>query len=318
MTKKIFFILYILAACVHSAGTLSADVVDRIVVAVNDEVITQGEIDRMVAPVYEQYRSIYSGETLTKKLNEAVQRVVQQLIDDRLLFSEAKRLNIEVSDKEVEARIDDAEKRMGSKEKFNLAMADQRMTLKDVRERFREQIMVRKLIDQKVGGKIAITPIEVSDYYAAHINEYIVPEQIKLRNILIKPKPDTEILETLKLVKDIQDRIREGGDFAALAKIYSQGPNAAEGGMMDAVKKGDLLPEVEKVVYNLQPGQYSTAIQTSMGYFIFKVEEKMTQRTYSQSEVRRDIEEAIYREKSREKVKAWIDSLRKNAYIAFR
>ena len=87
---------------------------------------------------------------------------------------------------------------------------------------------------------------------------------------------------------------------------------------MGYVKKGDLLPEIDKVVFDLKEGELSGIIQTNLGYHIFKVEEKKPARTLSISEARRDIEEAVFREKIEQRVKDWVEGLKKHAYIAFK
>jgi len=300
------------------ASFSSAEVIDKIVVVVNNEVITQREIDRMLFPVYEQYKTLYYGDELVKRLEEARQNIIDQLIEDRLLASEAKKVNIEVNDKDVAARIDEMRRRVGSKEQFERALGEQNLTESDLKKRYREQTMIRRLVDQKVGSTITMTPVEANDYYNAHKEEFIQPEQIKLLNILIKPneyRPPDKAGDTAKTVLK---RLQEGGDFAALAREYSEGPGASEGGLMGYVKKGDLMPEIEKVVFNMKPGEVSSILQTGLGYHIFKVEERLEPKTLGLSEVRRDVEESIYREKARKKLKSWIEGLKKNAYIAFK
>ncbi|MBI5143667.1 MAG: peptidylprolyl isomerase [Candidatus Omnitrophica bacterium] len=294
------------------------EVVDKIVVIVNNEIITQREIDRVLMPIYEQYRALYYGDELVKRLDEARQKVIEQLIEDRLILSEAKKLNIEIDEKDVEARIDEVKKRFSSKEEFDQALSNQGLTLKDLTMRYREQMMTRRLIDQKVGSKVTVSPVEINHYYEEHINEYIQPEETALRNILIRPKGTIAPEKALDLAKEILRRLQEGGDFALLAKEYSGGPNANEGGLMGYVKKGDLLPEIENVVFNLKEGELSGIIQTSLGYHIFKVEEKRERKTLSLSEVRNDVEEAVFREKVKDRLKGWLEALRKNAYIAFK
>ena len=87
---------------------------------------------------------------------------------------------------------------------------------------------------------------------------------------------------------------------------------------MGYVKRGDLLPEIEKVVFDLKVGDISDIIHTDLGYHMFKVEDRRERRSMQLSEVRQDVEEAIFREKIRGKIKDWIESLKKNAYIEFR
>jgi len=300
-----------------AAGIARGEVVDKIAIIVNDDVITEGEINRLMEPAYQKYRNAYSGSKLIKVLDDTRQKVIEQLIEDKLMLGEAKRENIDVSDKEVDERLDEAARHFESKKSFEEALADQHIKIKDLRQRYREQLMVKKTIDKKVGSRVVMTPIDVSNYYNSHISEFAVPAEVKLWNILIKPDP-VNPQKRYELVREILRRLREGGDFAALAKVYSEGPNASEGGLMGYVRKGDLLPEIEKVVFDMKAGAISGMVQTSLGYHIFKVEDRKETRTLSFPEAHRQVEEAVFRDKIREKAKAWVEGLKKNAYIAFK
>lgn len=316
--KRFFALSMALGFIAAGSVTAFAEVVDKIAIVVNDEIICDSEIENTLYPVYQRYKTIYAGDKLMEKLEEARQRAIEQLIEDKLILSEAKKLNIEVSDKEINARLEEVKRNFGSEEDFENAILDQRMTIKDLKARYKEQMMTRKLIDQNVGARIAITPIDVNNYYNSHLGEFAQEEALKLRNILIRPKDDSDVQRALDLAKDIEKKLKDGADFAQAAKAYSEGPGAGEGGMIGYVKKGDLLPEIETVVFNLKEGEVSDIIQTSLGYHIFKLEEKREARTLTLREARRDAEEAIFREKIKEKIKDWVESLKKNAYIAFK
>jgi peptidyl-prolyl cis-trans isomerase SurA len=296
-----------------------AAVVDRIVVVVNNEIITQREIDVLLGPVYEQYRAMYNGEELIRRLEDAREKILKQLIEDRLILSEAKKQNISVEEKEVTLKIDEIKNKVGSEKDLETMLNEQNLTLKELRERYKEKMMVRKLIDQKVGSRIIITPLEVKNYYNEHKEDFLRPEEVKLRAILIKPaQGQGGEAGALQLTRDILKRLKEGCDFEGLARQYSDAPGAGEGGLMGYVKKGDLMPQIENIVFNLQEGQISGIIQSSLGYHIFKVEEKTARRTQALTEVRQDVEEYLYREKANEKLRGWISSLAKSAYIEFR
>ncbi|MFA5147106.1 MAG: peptidylprolyl isomerase [Candidatus Omnitrophota bacterium] len=317
--KKILTTAFICFAAAVQAMPAFAEVLDKIEVVVNSELITRREIDRILEPIYEQYRTVYYGDDLIQKLDEARQKVLNQLIEDRLILSEAKRLNVTVDEKEVDERLDEAKKQFDSNEAFERALLEQGIAAKDLRKRYREQLMMRRLIDQKVGSKVNVTPGEISDYYKAHINEYEQGEDLKVRNILIRPEEGPDGAgKALSLANEILKRIKDGGDFDALAKGYSQGPYAEEGGLMGYVKKGDLLPEIESVVFSMKEGEVSGVIETSLGYHIFKVEEKRKGRIRELSEVKREIEQAIFREKIKGKIEGWVEDLKKNAYIDFK
>jgi peptidyl-prolyl cis-trans isomerase SurA len=196
---------------------------------------------------------------------------------------------------------------------------EQNLTLNELRSRYKEKIMIRKLIDQKVGAKIIITPLEVKNYYNDNKDSFMQPEEIRLRTILIKPKKEQGgEAGSLQLMRDLMKRLKEGCDFVGLAKEYSDDPGASEGGLMGYVKKGDLMPQIEDIVFNLKEGEITGIIQSPLGYHIFKVDEKRIRRMRDLAEVRQDIEEFLYREKASQRLRGWIDSLAKSAYIEFK
>ena len=87
---------------------------------------------------------------------------------------------------------------------------------------------------------------------------------------------------------------------------------------MGYVKKGELMPQIEDIVFNLKEGEITGIIQSPLGYHVFKIDEKRIRRTKELAEVRQDIEEFLYREKANQKLRGWIDSLAKSAYIEFK
>jgi len=317
--KKIALIPVVIVILAVLAALSYAAVVDKIVVVVNNEIITQREVDMMLAPVYNQYRNMYQGEELIRMLEDVREKILKQLIEDRLIFSEAKKLNITVEEKEIDAKLDEMKKKVGSDRDLESMLNEQNLTLNELRARYKEKIMIRKLIDKKVGAKIIITPLEVKNYYNNNKDSFMQPEEIKLSTILIKPKDekggDAGALQT---IRDIVKRLKEGCGFEGLAKEYSDGPGAEEGGVMGYVKKGDLMPQIENIVFNLKEGEMTDIIQSPIGYHVFKVDEKKIRRMRELAEVRQDIEESLYREKANQRLKGWIDSLSKSAYIEFK
>ncbi|MFA5142849.1 MAG: peptidyl-prolyl cis-trans isomerase [Candidatus Omnitrophota bacterium] len=314
MKKAILSI--IMLACM--AGFSRAEVIDKVAIVVNDEIITDREIARQLAPVYEKYKTLYSGQKLVEHLEEARQRIAQQMIEDKLLYSEAKKQNIQVDEKDVDMKVQDVVKSAGSRTNFDRALVEQQLTLKDLKDRYRQQLMLRRVIDRKVGGVIMVTPVEIEAYYNKNTEQFQQPERVKLKNILISLRRYPDPARALKLAKDVLKRLREGCDFDGLAKLYSDGPGAAEGGAMGYVKRGDLMPEIEKAIFVLSPGETTDIIQTSLGYHIFKVEEKEAAKSLPLSEVRQEVEMAVYKSKADTKIKGWIENLKKNAYIAFK
>jgi len=209
--------------------------------------------------------------------------------------------------------------RVGSEKELENMLSEQNLTLNELRARYKEKIMIRKLIDQKIGAGIIITPLEVKDYYNGNKDSFMQPDEIRLKAILIKPKKEQGgEAGALQIMRDIMKRLKEGCEFEGLANEYSDSPGANEGGLMGYVKKGDLMPQIEEIVFNLKEGEITGIIQSPLGYHVFKVDEKRVSRMRELAEVRQDIEEFLYREKASQKLKGWIDSLAKSAYIEFK
>ena len=164
MKKSIFWIKIVCAAAAfifaapHYASPL---VVDKIVGVVNGEVITQREVIQSLFPLYEEYKKEYTGKKLEEKMVEAEDMVLNQLIEDKLILSEAKKEGIKADDSEVEARVKGLIKdRFESEEKFREILAIQNISLSDMKEALKNDIIKSKIVHQKVGGRIVITPSE--------------------------------------------------------------------------------------------------------------------------------------------------------------
>lgn len=295
-----------------------AEVVDKIVVIVNDEVITEGEVDRILAPIYMQYKKQYADEELAIKLDEGRRNVLQKLIQNKLLLSEAKRREIKVEDGELKKRVEEVKKRFPSEEGFQRALAEENITLSEFEKRHKERIMMDKLIEMEIRGRISVSPSEAMDYYESHKNQFEEPKKVKLKSILVKITKERPEEEALKLAKEILARLEEGASFGLLAEKYSDGPYAESGGEMGWVKEGDLMNEVNELVFALKENEVSGILKTSMGFHIFMVEEKMPSRAKDFNEARAEVEQILFDEKIEKHLGQWIEKLKKDAYIAFR
>ncbi len=151
---------------------------------------------------------------------------------------------------------------------------------------------------------IKISEKEIKEYYKKNIDKFKVPAEVKVRHILIKPKNDTisAQMEALKEAKKIREMAIKGANFAELAKKYSQGPSAKNGGELGWFKRGEMVPEFEKAAFSLKKGEISEPVKTRFGYHIIKVEDIKKGRTKSLKEVKNQIVEALKEEKVNKKI----------------
>jgi peptidyl-prolyl cis-trans isomerase D len=164
------------------------------------------------------------------------------------------------------------------------------------------------LIDTaKLANDIKVTPQELQSYYDQHRDEYRVPEQVNVRHILIKtPLPGTDGKVDQKGVdaarakaEDILKQLKAGGNFADLAKKYSEDTaSAKDGGSLGWIQRGRTVPEFEKVAFSLPKGQTSDLVQSSYGFHIIQVEDKQDAHVKTLDEVKAQIEPLLKQQKA--------------------
>jgi len=317
------YILILLAALTLSFAVpyVYAETVDRIVAVVNDEPITQSELDSLLVPIYEQYRQAYSGEEFMRKMAEARTNLLNQLIEDRLVAQEAERLGVVVTNEEIEAQINEVKTKFGSDAEFNDFLDEQKVSLAKLRKRYKEQIAIRKLHQYEIHQKIVVSPKEIEDYYNEHLSEFTDKEKLKVKTIMLRKKEKDED-GTDPLVRESIDKITEelktGADFAGLAKQHSEETHAEEGGELGFIESGELIASFDEVLFSLPVGSLSPVLETEIGYHLFLIEAKQEKKVKPLAEIKDEIENILFRTKSKVRFEEWMTDLKDNAYISIK
>lgn len=297
--------------------------IDRVVAVVNDEAITQSEIDGLLRPIYMEYKQRFTGDRLMREITEARKKLLHQLIEDKLVFQEAESLGVTVEPSEIEGRLESFRAQFPTEAALEDAMRAEGLTYKSLEERIRRQTMIRKLHSSEVRSRIVISPTELQDYYKNHPEEFKTEDQIKTRSLTIKKSDNARRKGTLdesakKRIDELRVRVVKGEDFGALAKDFSEDTRAKEGGLTGWIKEGDMIPVIDEVIFGLEQGEVSEVIETPMGYHIFRVEEVAKGTTYSFEQMRDQIYDRIFGQKADERFQEWIKDLKKDAYISIR
>lgn len=297
----------------------AAEIVDRIVAVVNDEPITQSELDINFMPIYEQYKKTYHGEELQKKLTEARASVLTQLVDDKLIYQEAVDRGVTVSDDEVMEKINELRERFASDADFKDQLYKQGLSMKMLKKRFTEQIAAFKLHQYEVVSKVIISPYDMETYYQGHLDLYTVPERVKVRTIMVKKNPAVEAVADTRLrMEALMERQRKGESFADLAREASDESHAADGGALGFVKRGEMIPKIDQAIFQASIGTVTDIIESEIGFHVFYVEVKQEKAVRAFDEVKDMIRAEIFRQRSEIRHRAWIDELKQNAYISIK
>lgn len=308
-------------------GSLSASaqkqLVDRVAAVINDEAITQSELEMYLRPIYEGLRQQFEGEDLMQRLNETRLKLLNQMIEDRLVFQKAKAMDLKANESEIEEEVDRLKKRYPSEEALEKEMASQGYSLSGLRENIRRQILVRKLQDIEVRSRVVVSPREIEEYYKSHISEFEQELRMKLLSITTRKSKEAEekgLVDEVakKKIQSIETRIRNGEDFASLARQFSEDSHAGEGGQVGWVRKGEFLSSIEKALHDLNQGAISPVLETAAGYHLFRIEEKDPGKVSPLNEVREKIRTILFREKAEKRFKEWMEELKAQAYISVR
>jgi parvulin-like peptidyl-prolyl isomerase len=305
------FIL-LLAVCVLAAGeSFSAVLLDRVVAAVNDEVITWSELRKAIELDGRELISGLTGEEREKKIKGIEKPFLNRLIDMKLQLQEARELRFNVSVSEVDDAVNDI------KRKYNLtdealydSLKREGLSLQEYRANLSDQILLLKVINYSVKSKVFISDKAIEEYYRANIEKFQKDDKVKIMQIFFAlPADDSRKAEIEARAQEIMERIQKGDDFAKLAAEYTGSPSVWDIGY---VKRGGLLKEVEETAFSLKPGEVSKPFWSVAGLHIIKV----TDRTAGSAEkAREEIKSVLFDKAFNTKLDEWIKELREKAYI---
>ena len=289
--------------------------IDRIVAVVNDDIITESELQESMLPFIADYRMRYGEEGLEQKMDEARQDALNRLIEEKLMSLEAKKREVAVEDFEIEERLEEVKQRFDSDEEFYKAISISGVTLARLKEKYKEQIMMRKLVNGIIASRVSVTPTQIAAYYHGNIKDFSTPDITRFKVLFVKPLDQETLYSARKLAEDIQKKIGEGEDFDMLVKQFSQGPNTDKGGDMGYMPAGSTIPEIESAISQLNPGEISDIIETKSGFYIVMVVDKKQAGIIPITEVNDMIKERLFQKESELTLREFVGKLKEDAYI---
>ena len=212
-------------------------------------------------------------EQIQAQLPAIQQKAVEQAIGARLLMDEANRLDIAVTDADIDARILKIQDDLGGPDELQKRLDAQRVQMKDFRENIRRGAKVELLIEKITSGIPDPADDDLRAHFDAHRDEYTQAERALAQHILVSPESDSEhaLAEALQKTNDLRGQLQSGADFAELAAAHSHCPSGQQsGGSLGWFSRGMMVPEFENVVFTMANGDLSEPVQTQFGYHLIK------------------------------------------------
>jgi peptidyl-prolyl cis-trans isomerase SurA len=322
----------------------SGQVVEEIIARVNNQIITKSEFARSKDQLRDEVKQ-QDPNNADKVYADREKDVLRDLIDQQLLLEKGKDLGIS-ADTDLIKQLDQMRKdmKLDSMEALEKEAEKQGVSWEDFKQTQKNQIITRKVIGEEVGGHLSISKEEGQKFYDDHKDEMQHAEFIRLSEILITPKvatpaPDpnaanagssaqTPLDEAAKQAadadalsaaetkaKDILKQLRDGAAFDDIAKKYSDGPSAADGGALGTFERGKLAKELEDRTFAMKTGEITDVIRVKQGFAILKVEDHQMAGVPAMKDVLPRIQDALYYQKLQPALRAYLTKLREEAYI---
>lgn len=318
--KKTFFkiLLIALAASLVLTGCNTSN--EDIVAVVNGTKITKSDFEKTALKVGKEYEMIFGEEIWTSEVEggktfkeEFDTEILNVMISQEIVNQQAEKENITVTDEEVANEMSSYMQMIENVDEYNKFMEENGIDEEFLKNHFRQTLIFDKYRN-KIMSETEITENDLRDYYNAHIDDYR-KEEIKASHILIttlndmgEPLSEEDTAKKEAEAQDILARIKQGEDFEALAKEYSDDKaSASNGGDLGYFAKGVMVAEFEEAAFKLEKGQVSDVVKSSFGYHIIKVEDKREEITSYEDEkenILGAIRYEIYNEKMEELKKA--------------
>lgn len=300
------------------ASPYGGETVESIIARVNDQIITSSDYNRALQDLEQEDHQ--RGDTMQQAADDR-RNLLRSLIDQQLWLSKGKELGI-TGDTELIKRLDEIRKQynMASIEDLEKAAQQQGVSFEDFKQNIRNQIITQEVMRQEVGEKIQFTPGEALQYYNEHKQDYQQQESLRLSEILISTGTNgsddpAKVAAAKAKAEDIEARLNSGGDFAQLARSFSEGPTAASGGDLGQFKRGTLGKVMEDKTFPLKAGEWTAPILTRQGWVILKVTQHTPGGVQPYGEVQEQVDEALYMSRMEPAIRSYLTTMREQAFI---
>jgi len=335
MKRTLLFLVSAFTYAMLLPTLLSADtIIEEIIARVNNEIVTRSEYVRSRDQLKQEIQQ-QEPANADRIFAEKQRDVLRDLIDQQLLLLKGKDLGV-TGDTELIKKLDEMRKEMHleTMEDLEKAAQAQGASYEDFKQNLRNQIITQRVIGQEVGQKLSMSKDEEQRFYLAHRADLERQEAVRLSEILIapkppakplgpdgKPEPPTEAENEAALaaaktkVEGLLEQVHKGASFADLAKQNSDGPSAKDGGDLSYFNRGTLAKELEDKVFALKAGEVTDVIRTKQGYVILQVAEHQAAGIPTFKEVEPKIQDALYMQKLEPALRAYLTTLREQAFI---
>src|SRR5260370_6764803 len=201
-----------------------------------------------------------------------------------------------------------------------LLKSSQGTNWEDFKSNIRNGLLTQRVISNEVGSHITIGKDEVGKYYNEHKQQFVRPEQVALREIEVSTqgKTEAELPELKKKAETALQRVKDGEDFGEIAKRFSDGSTAKQGGFLGVYKRGELSKELEDVVFKMKKNELTDIMDTKQGYLVLQVLERYEEGQQPLNKVENELMDHLYSERMEPAMRQYLKTLREQSYVVIK
>lgn len=305
-----------------AAGRAGARVVEKIAAVVGGNIILASEVEEKATPLMTEVSRITDPGKRSARATALRREVLDRLIDDELIASQATELRLSISPEQVDASIAEIKRQNNINDKqLADALRAQGMSMTAYRSDLKRQLLRFRVINIAVGSKVNISDEDVRSYYNRHYKASGANVQVRASHIFLTIPDGADagvVAEKQALGRKLVERAAQE-DFAKLAREYSDdAATRAEGGDLGYFGK-DMLPKtIEELVFNMKPGEIRGPVRADRGFHVIKLVDRKTTDAKPLADVEDDIRMQLRQKEMEKQTKSYLADLRKRTLVDVR
>jgi peptidyl-prolyl cis-trans isomerase SurA len=300
-----------------------AEIIDRVVAIVNDDLITLSELNTEGAPHFEKIREQAPPDERAAALAQARKDILAGLIERKLIAQKAQERGIQITGEEVDLQYYRMmEQNNLSETQFEAELAKAGITPQMYKDNLHSQMIRQRLLSIEIHSKVVITNAQIEHYYQTQYGQQEAEDGLHILQIGCVWGPggkSTDREDARMRAEQLRGMVMAGENFKEIAKAYSDLPSAADGGDIGVFRRDELSQAMQEGLSGLRPGEVSMIIESGQSQQFFKLLSSKAGNVITQAPldtVREEIRSLLMEQHLKEKFETWVTQLRENAYIA--
>jgi peptidyl-prolyl cis-trans isomerase SurA len=315
--KSIGMLFLFTLVALHGFHHAHGETLNRVVAIVNDDIVTLYELNKKIKELTGLTPVELRGRN-EEQYYEARSKILEILIDEKITQGKIQEMGIKVTERKIDDAIEKIKRdNKWTQEDLVSRLQKEGLSLEKYKENMKEELERIELINYEVRSRILIREEMMTQYYEENKQKFSEAMKVHLATIFLarnNPDDEKESLEIEKKGDEILTRLKSGEDFKDLARKFSQGPGAEDGGYLGAFQLDELNPGLKKILEPIPEGGFSDLIIMPKGIQIIMVVKKEGGKARSYEDVQDAIYGILYQEEIDKRYRAWIKELRERSY----